>query len=332
MASLLNPMKVYVPLSASYGVAVSGAAGLSINQGGLHVNSGPLSASTVALTGLLSSSAAISASELWLANGITIADGTITSPSGSYTDLTVTGKLNVQGVMDVENRNDLHIVDKEIIIASGSTAVSADGAGIKIQGAGVELLWNSGSDVMTLNKGLTVTGKVSGSSLEIVGGASIGKVTTDLVQITGSLVVSGTSGQYNVASELKSISDKLDGGTVVKSSKYTDLRIVLTQSVADFSTDDAVFHISGSQSVTGLSASSEADLSNLLAYVSVDVATRVATTNAWLNDLVSVKVEPQQNGVDSLYYPLVTVSAPALENNSTVRLIMVNEKSGSINY
>jgi hypothetical protein len=329
---MANPMKVYVPLSASYGVAVSGAAGLQINQGGLHINEGPLSASTVALTGLLSSSAAISASELWLANGITIANGTVTSPSGSYTDLTVTGKLSVVGVMDVENRTDLHIVDKEIILASGSTDTSADGAGFKIQGAGVEFLWNSGSNVMTLNKGLTVTGVVSGSGLEINGNVKLGDADTDLIEVSGSLVVSGTNGQYDVASSLKTINDTLSGGSVVKSDKYTDLRIVLTQTVADFSTEDAVFHISGSQHITGLSASSQADLSNLLANVSVDVATRVNNTYSWLNDLVSVSVEPEENVGDSLYYPKVTVSAPALEGNSTVRLIMVNEKSGAINY
>lgn len=326
-----NPMKVLTPLSASVGLAVSGAAGLIVNQGGINVNSGKIIAKDVELSSVLSSSSDITASGIWLANGITIANGQFYGPSASFTDLKITGKLDVQGVMDVVNRTDLHISDKLIVIASGSNEEQADQAGIQIQGAGLSLLWNSGSNALTLNKNLTVEGKISGSALAINGNVDFGNELTDVVRVTGSLQVSGANGYFDVASDLKAINDSIAGGTLVKSDKYTDLRLVLTTSVADYSVEDAVFHISGTQAVAGLNALTAADLADEMAHVSIDVATRVYNTNIWLNDLVSVKVEPELNNDDSKYYPLVTVSAPALEANSTVRLILVNEKSGSIN-
>lgn len=102
-------------------------------------------------------------------------------------DVYVEGDLYVQGTSSYINTQDLYVKDKEITLASGSTShEAADGAGITIQGADVEFLYDATSDSMTLNKDLNL-----GTGSIIADSGSIGDLTTNNIYsnvITASVV------------------------------------------------------------------------------------------------------------------------------------------------
>ena len=58
-----------------------------------------------------------------------------TADSPTFTDLTLSGDLTVNGTLTTINTTDLEITDKNILIASGSNAAGAVGAGIEVDGA-----------------------------------------------------------------------------------------------------------------------------------------------------------------------------------------------------
>jgi len=90
----------------------------------------------------------------------------------------------------------------------------------------------------------------------------------------------------------------------------------------------------GSAAVTAscpvlLSGSSAAGVATAFRYASFDVSVREQGTNIWKNDLVSVQIEPSAL-LNSYYWPLVTVEAPALASGGEIRLIVVQEAAGEV--
>jgi len=149
--------------------------------------------------------------------------------------------------------------------------------------------------------------------------------------LSGTLSISSSAGGVvlDVAKEINDVKSLVSGVTIVHAERYTSLRIVLTASVGS-PTEDVDFTLSaaGDGAVHGLVASTAAALSDKLAGASFDVAVRVDGSTTWTNDLVSLYVAPVS--ASEGYVPKATISAPALEANSIVRLIVVNETSGSI--
>ncbi|UAW59275.1 hypothetical protein CRP738_gp31 [Roseobacter phage CRP-738] len=73
------------------------------------------------------------------------------------TDLTLSGNLTVNGTQTVINTATLDVADANITIADGAAdSAAADGAGITIEGAGVNFQYSDSGKHMSLNTGLKV--------------------------------------------------------------------------------------------------------------------------------------------------------------------------------
>ena len=64
-----------------------------------------------------------------------------TGDSPQFTDLTLSGDLTVNGSLTTINTTDLEVTDKNILIASGSNAAGAIGAGLSVDGANVDWVY-----------------------------------------------------------------------------------------------------------------------------------------------------------------------------------------------
>jgi len=64
-----------------------------------------------------------------------------TGDSPQFTDLTLSGDLTVNGSLTTINTTDLEVTDKNILIASGSNAAGAVGAGLSVDGANVDWIY-----------------------------------------------------------------------------------------------------------------------------------------------------------------------------------------------
>ena len=88
--------------------------------------------------------------------GITGTTGTF-SGALSATDLTLSGNLTVSGTTTTINTATLDVADLNITIADGAAdSAAADGAGITIEGAGVNFQYSDSGKHMSLNTGLSV--------------------------------------------------------------------------------------------------------------------------------------------------------------------------------
>jgi hypothetical protein len=102
-----------------------------------------------------------------LAHDLTL-PGNITSGG----NLTVTGNLTVQGDTTTLNTATLTVEDKEIVIANGAAdSAAADGAGIRIDGAGATLLYDHTGTQWEMNQDLEITGTLAVSSTSTFTGA-----------------------------------------------------------------------------------------------------------------------------------------------------------------
>lgn len=124
-------------------------------------------------------------------------------------DVDIHGNLLVSGTTTYLNTEDLYVKDRSITVASGATSpADADGAGFDIAGAGVKFHYNSTRDVMTLNKGLEVSGSlrvsesivsplvssskvvatsVTASNLKVTNTASIAQANVTNLEATGNI-------------------------------------------------------------------------------------------------------------------------------------------------
>lgn len=100
------------------------------------------------------------------------------SGSPTFTNLTVTGDLTVQGSTTTLETATLNVEDKNITLnyGSGDTSASANGAGITIQDAvnsttDATILWNATSDKFDFSHGVNVTGELATTSTFNSGGS-----------------------------------------------------------------------------------------------------------------------------------------------------------------
>ena len=135
--------------------------------------------------------------------------GTSGSPvTGTFTDLTVTGNLTVEGTTTTINSSNLSVDDINITIADGAaTAGAADGAGITIAGANATLTYEASSDAFALNKPLSTTTNVLSnySTDELTEGSNLYyttvRATTDAraaVSANGGLTYNSSTGVFSV--------------------------------------------------------------------------------------------------------------------------------------
>ena len=80
--------------------------------------------------------------------------------AGSFTDLTLSGDLNITGDVNSVSVTDLDVTDKTITLGKGQAESASGGSGIVIDGSSASMLWDETTDVFDFNKGISTTGNV----------------------------------------------------------------------------------------------------------------------------------------------------------------------------
>jgi len=184
--------------------------------------------------------------------------------------------------------------------------------------------------------GLTVGGSstLSGtvlykSNTEMATGGQVYVSTASLNDLTGTLDV-----LFQGLSQVPDTSGLLSKQTYKDFRSYSYATKGVGSTVQFILSGSGVNGSNGSAAVTAscpvlLSGSSAAGVATAFRYASFDVSVREQGTNIWKNDLVSVQIEPSAL-LNSYYWPLVTVEAPALASGGEIRLIVVQEAAGEV--
>jgi len=146
-------------------------------------------------------------------------------------------------------------------------------------------------------------------------------------------------GQYtNITGALKAIDDALgSAASSVSTTNYYKLRRAHTASIiagsASFTFDatrpsglEAIGGRANDIGIAGLAYTQTGSATQAVQsahYFALDVAVRTNGSLVWTNDLVSVQVTASQ--FNGKWVPKVVIDAPALEDNSLVRMLFVNE-------
>ena len=103
-------------------------------------------------------------------NGNNVDLGIQVGDSPTFTDLTLTGNLTVEGTRTELQVTELNVEDKNITVASGAAnSAAADGAGITIAGANESLTWNHANSRFQFSDDLRVDGLLNIGSVSNAG-------------------------------------------------------------------------------------------------------------------------------------------------------------------
>lgn len=103
-------------------------------------------------------------------NGNNIDLGLQVGDSPTFTDLTLTGNLTVEGTRTELQVTELNVEDKNITVASGAAdSAAADGAGLTIDGANETLTWNHANSRFQFSDDLRVDGLLNIGSVSNAG-------------------------------------------------------------------------------------------------------------------------------------------------------------------
>ena len=78
--------------------------------------------------------------------------------AGSFTDLALSGDLNITGDVNSVSVTDLDVTDKTITLGKGQTESNSGSSGIIIDGSSASMLWDESNDEFDFNKGINITG------------------------------------------------------------------------------------------------------------------------------------------------------------------------------
>lgn len=221
----------------------------------------------------------------------------------------------------------------------------ASGKTFKINGTDVLSSTTLGSGIV--NSSLTSVGTLSSvtvGGISTLSGTVLFKSNNE-VSVTGAGIVLSTSSLNDLTSSLTTLFNSLsqvpDEGNLVSRATYKNLRSYsyaqkgAAASSVQFLLSGTYDEASGNGSAvvtascpTNLSGANSGDVLNQLRFASFDVATKDQGSSIWTNDLVSVQIAETQRG--SLYFPLVTVDAPALTSGAEIRLIVVYEATNEV--
>ena len=73
--------------------------------------------------------------------------------AGSFTDLALSGDLNITGDVNSVSVTDLDVTDKTITLGKGQTESNSGSSGIIIDGSSASMLWDESNDEFDFNKG-----------------------------------------------------------------------------------------------------------------------------------------------------------------------------------
>ena len=127
---------------------------------------------------------------------ISIGQNVSSTADVTFTNLTVSGDLVVQGNTVTLNASTVNIEDKNLLLANGAiNAAAADGAGITIYGANANIIYVNATNSWNLNKDIIVTSNVNAGN--IIATAHQGTIWTGIY--TANVIESGSALYYTNA-------------------------------------------------------------------------------------------------------------------------------------
>ena len=127
---------------------------------------------------------------------ISIGQNVSSTADVTFTNLTVSGDLVVQGNTVTLNASTVNIEDKNLLLANGAiNAAAADGAGITIDGANATITYVNATNSWNLNKDIIVTSNVNAGN--IIATAHQGTIWTGIY--TANVIESGSALYYTNA-------------------------------------------------------------------------------------------------------------------------------------
>ena len=153
-------------ISGSSQVDINSTSGTLTTLG--TVTSGDISA--ILPSGVVSGSVTSPSQGTLSINGNNIDLGIQVGDSPTFTDLTLTGNLTVEGTRTELQVTELNVEDKNITVASGAAdSAAADGAGLTIDGANESLTWNHANSRFQFSDDLRVDGLLNIGSVSNAG-------------------------------------------------------------------------------------------------------------------------------------------------------------------
>ena len=127
---------------------------------------------------------------------ISIGQNVSSTADVTFTNLTVSGDLVVQGNTVTLNASTVNIEDKNLLLANGAiNAAAADGAGITIDGANANITYVNATNSWNLNKDIIVTSNINAGN--IIATAHQGTIWTGIY--TANVIESGSALYYTNA-------------------------------------------------------------------------------------------------------------------------------------
>jgi hypothetical protein len=127
---------------------------------------------------------------------ISIGQNVSSTADVTFTNLTVSGDLLVQGNTVTLNASTVNIEDKNLLLANGAiNAAAADGAGITIDSANATITYVNATNSWNLNKDIIVTGNVNAGN--VIATAHQGTIWTGIY--TANVIESGSALYYTNA-------------------------------------------------------------------------------------------------------------------------------------
>ena len=85
--------------------------------------------------------------------------------AGSFTDLTLSGDLNITGDVNSVSVTDLDVTDKTITLGKGQTESNSGGSGIVIDGSSASMLWDESNGEFDFNNPLSIVNSIGGDTV-----------------------------------------------------------------------------------------------------------------------------------------------------------------------
>tara|TARA_B100000459_G_scaffold32581_1_gene15502 strand:+ start:2649 stop:5411 length:2763 start_codon:yes stop_codon:yes gene_type:complete len=85
--------------------------------------------------------------------------------AGSFTDLTLSGDLNITGDVNSVSVTDLDVTDKTITLGKGQTESNSGSSGIIIDGSNASMLWDESNGEFDFNNPLSIVNSIGGDTV-----------------------------------------------------------------------------------------------------------------------------------------------------------------------
>ena len=85
--------------------------------------------------------------------------------AGSFTDLSLSGDLNITGDVNSVSVTDLDVTDKTITLGKGQTESNSGGSGIVIDGSSASMLWDESTGEFDFNNPLSIVNSIGGDTV-----------------------------------------------------------------------------------------------------------------------------------------------------------------------